>query len=561
MSRASEPVNVFQSNLIRPRDIENCTSIKVSTNDSVTIDGCENIEHLVIEPEKVAQRLNVLGPFPEHLTIDGRFKKLKLGGSMHIRDWEPFIGNWRRGLICNHLKPIDKTPDIMVMAFPQSNDGVLRIGPEYCGKTLAIRGTSTIRRIIIEPEKQMNHIIIQSMEWLEEVVLKGRVTQLDISNTPNLQRLTGYGHYLKVNTNSYAHTTPLRISGFWLNLDTRLGREKRATFVLNESDLKTCNDLQGRVVYTPDYNIACKWSEILDIDIEEAVLGIGLADLISLWKESESKAKEIFDDWLDDDRFHIDKKYFGMRIAMALLLDGRKKRAIRARNIALTGLSSNRLLPLKLQPLVQNSRNLFSQFSQFRRNETDCCFAPYDILDLEFLCRSFMDEEMPPVLGNLSDCMTGTKFPLEWLMLIDANRELDFGDAILDVCSELIEKLKSSNELQRFQYSYMQNDYASIIYCLEKLELNGKNRKLIIEMADIIEESHIPEMVKAGLYIGLMQKDDRPELRLYLARLSSSIDRETYRLIHSFRISGIVALRNLGIKRLEYPYELRALRR
>ena len=84
---------------------------------------------------------------------------------------------------------------------------------------------------------------------------------------------------------------------------------------------------------------------------------------------------------------------------------------------------------------------------------------------------------------------------------------------------------------------------------------------MIIEMADIIEESHIPEMVKAGLYIALMQKDDRPELRLYLARLSSSIDRETYRLIHSFRISGIVALRNLGIKRLEYPYELRALRR
>ena len=67
-------MNVFRSNLIRPRDLENCTSIKVSTNDSVTIDGCENIEHLVIEPEKVAQRLNVLGPFPEHLTIDGRFK-------------------------------------------------------------------------------------------------------------------------------------------------------------------------------------------------------------------------------------------------------------------------------------------------------------------------------------------------------------------------------------------------------------------------------------------------------------------------------------------------------
>jgi hypothetical protein len=557
VSRASEPVNVFRSNLIRPRDLENCTSIKVSTNDSVTIDGCENIEHLVIEPEKVAQRLNVLGPFPEHLTIDGRFKRLKLGGSMHIRDWEPFVGNWSRGLICNHLKPIDNTPDIMVMAFPQSNNGVLRIGPEYCGKTLAIRGTSTVRRIIIEPEKQMNHIVIQSMEWLEEVVLKGRVTQLDISNTPNLQRLTGYGHYLKVKTNSYVHTPPLSISGFWLNLETRLGREGRATFVLNESDLKTCDDLQGRVVYTPDYNIACKWSEILDIDIEEAVLGISLGDLISLWKESESKAKEIFDGWLDDERFHIDKKYFGMRIAMALLLDGRKKRAIRARNIALTSLASNRLLPLKLQPLVQSRRDFFSQ----SRRDTDCCFAPYDILDLEFLCRSFMDEEMPPVLGNLSDCMTGTKFPLEWLTLIDANRELDFGAAILDVCSELIEKLKSSNNLQRFQYSYMQNDYASIIYCLEKLELKGKNKNMIIEMADIIEESHIPEMVKAGLYIALMQKDDRPELRLYLARLSSSIDRETYRLIHSFRISGIVALRNLGIKRLEYPYELRALRR
>ena len=212
MNKTEEPVNVFRSNLIRPKDLENNTSIFISPTSQVIIDGCENIEHLVIEPEKTAQKLTVLGPFPEHLTIEGRFKKLKLGGSMHIGGWEPFIGNWTRGLICNHLRSIHKTPDIMVMAFPQSDDGVLRIGPEYCGRTLAIRGTSTVKQIIIQPEKQMNHIVIQSMEWLEEIVLKGRVTQLEIRNTPKLKKISGYGDFLTVRTNCPYNTPALDIN-------------------------------------------------------------------------------------------------------------------------------------------------------------------------------------------------------------------------------------------------------------------------------------------------------------------------------------------------------------
>lgn len=550
MNASKEPINVFKTSLIRPKDVVGNPSIRISPSSNITLDGCENIEHLEIESEKVAQKLNILGPFPEHLVIDGKFKRLKLGGTMNIRDWEPFVGNWTNGLICNRLKPIDRTPDIMIMAFPRSDNGILRIGPEYCGNTLAIRGSSTIKKIIIEPEKQMNHIVIQSMEWLEEIVLNGRVTQLQISNTPRLKKISGYGHYLSVKTNSFANMPPLDINGFWLNLDTTLHECRQESFILNDHLLENCEDLQGRIVHTSDYNVACKWAELFNIEIEEAVLGISLNGLIELWKENENDGQMIFDEWLDDERFQLDKKYFGMRIAMALLLCGQKKKAIRARNIALTGIASNRIVAMKLRPLV---------FSY--RRDMDV-FAPYDLLDLEFLSRAFMDEEMPAIFGKLSDSMNGLKSSLEWMLLIDSKRDLDFAPVVLELCSDLIENLRRGSQIRNLPFtSHYSYDLAIIIQSLERLDTKNYHKDLIIQMAEIIEDSSIPAIQKAGLIIGLMQIEDRPDLRIYLSRLSSSLDRASYRIVHVFRISGCkTALQKLGIKRFNYPYQLNNLR-
>jgi len=542
MKVKNEPENVFQTDVIRPRDLKGETSIKVSPKNKVVLDGVEEISHLKIESGKVAQLVNVLGPFPDHLTIEGRFNQLKLGGSLKLVNWGGFRGDWSSGLVCNHIQPVSKRPDITTMIFPRSEDDVLTFGPELCGKTLAIRGPSTVTRVIIEPDVQMDHIMIQSMPWLEEIVLKGRVTQMEISNCPLLKRVSGCGLYLSAHTNSYQETGALKLRGFWLNLDVTRNDCDLNSFILSEDDVNDAEDLSGRIIVSDDYMMQCKWAEDFDIDIEEAALGLSFRQLTDLWIKNERKARSVFEDWLDDERLIIDRRYFGMRIAMYLLLNGHKQKAVRARNLALTGKAGQQLVPQKLKPLIS---------SNFRRDME--VFAPYDILDAEFLARSMQDSEMPPVLGDFSDSVEGQNSILNWMILLQDNRTDDFGTMILDICNELVTHLRSgrANNIHSFN-SY--STIISIILCLENMEKTDFQDNIVIKLADVIMNLPHEAMHKAAMIIALMQIEDKPALRKYLGKLTPLLNREMNQVVHPFRIRGVKAFEQLRMERLRHPY-------
>ena len=535
-------MNVFDMSLIRPKHLNGSTSIKVTPKPKIILDGCEKLAHMEIEPGKVAKQVQILGPFPEHLYIEGRFNDLRLGGSMQLIDWGGFVGEWRDGCICDHLQPMLERPDIMLMVFPRSANDVLVLGPEYCGKSLAIRGPSTIKRIVIEPEVQMEHIRIQSMPWLEKIELKGRVTQLEISNTPRLDSVSGHGLALSCKTNGH-HKEALTVRGFWLNLDVTSRECDMPSFVLPEVDLREGLDLQGRLIYSNDYPIACGWAEVFDIDVDQAVLGITFQQLMELWLENETKAYCVFEEWLGDDRHILDRKYYGMRIAMFLFLNGHKDSGLRARNNALSGKAIDTLQPFNHQPVVH-----------WMHREMEI-FAPYDILDLEFLARAAMDNEMPTLDGRLSDAMHGRNNLLHWLAIFQKKREDDFSEVILGMCEEHVQMLsKGLGPNQEFQ---LYESISLIIHSLEMMEDCPRKNALVLPVADAVMEIQHSSESKACLIIALMQVEDKPSLRKYLSRLMFNLDRSVVKVVNAFRMAGVNAFKRVwpGPQRFEFPYQ------
>ncbi|MEO2121154.1 MAG: hypothetical protein ABGX44_05005, partial [Candidatus Poseidoniia archaeon] len=425
------PPNIFDIDLLRPRDFKGKSSITVSPRNRVVLDGCEYLKKLEIPDNGRIDNIRILGPFPEHLWINGRFGDLHLGGSMQLVNWGGFTGNWNSGCVCTELRPTPEVPDIMLVVFPRAEKKILRIGPEHCGKSLAIRGPSTIEHIIIEPDVQMEHIMIQALPWLKTIELKGKVTQMEVSNTPRLERLSGNGLSLSCKTNGY-HSKCLKLGGFWLNLDVSRKECGTSTFVLSEKCLKTANDLEGRLICTDDYQVACIWAEALGIEIEEAIKGLSFKQLVEVWKQDETLGQQIFLNWIDGDRRIIERKYYGMRIAMYLLLNKQKDLACRIRNFALTGDAEGIMYPMKHKPMA---------FAEERREME--VFAPYDILDLEFLARASMDKKMVTVSGKITDCIEGQHMLLDWLNSLQNNRRKDFTKPLLETCTEFIHKMKS----------------------------------------------------------------------------------------------------------------------
>ncbi len=535
------PANIFDIGLLRPRDFKGKTSVSVSPRNRVVLDGCEGLEHLEISDQGRIENIRILGPFPEHLWINGRFGDLHLGGSMELIDWGGFDGNWKSGCVCSELKPTPEVPDIMLIVFPRAEKKILRIGPEHCGKSLAIRGPSTIEHIIIEPDVQMEHIMVQALPWLKTIELKGKVTQMDVSNTPRLERISGNGLFLSCKTNGY-HSKYLKLGGFWLNLDVSRQECGASTFVLPEKCLKTANDLEGRLICTDDYQVACSWATALGIEIEEAIKGLSFKQLVEVWKQDEILGQQIFLNWVDGDRRIIERRYYGMRIAMYLLLDKQKTLACRVRNFALTSNAEGLMYPMKHIPMV---------FEDHMKEMG--AFAPYDILDLEFLARASMDKEMVTVSGNIADCIKGQHMLLDWLNSLQNNRQKDFTKALLETCTEFIHKMEK-NGIARPRGFYHFDIFSHLIFTLQNVKRCEKRDNLVEPLSELVMTSTYEAEFKAMFIVVLMQLADKASLRRCLSKLSSELNRSTLKVVVAFRMAGVKAFERLGHPYLRYPY-------
>jgi hypothetical protein len=537
---AAGPANIFDISLLRPRDFKGKNSITVSPRNRVVLDGCEDLENLEISDKGSIDNIRILGPFPEHLWINGRFGDLHLGGSMQLVDWGGFAGNWNSGCVCSKLKPTPEVPDIMLVIFPRAEKKILRIGPEHCGKALAIRGPSTIEHIIIEPDAQMEHIMIQALPWLKTIELKGKVTEMEVSNTPRLERLSGNGLFLSCKTNGY-HSKSLKLGGFWLNLDISRQECGTSTFVLPEKCLKTANDLEGRLICTDDYQVACIWAEVLGIEIEEAIKGLSFKQLVEVWKQDEILGQQIFLNWIDGDRRIIERRYYGMRIAMYLLLNKQKNLACRVRNFALTNNAEGLMYPMKHKPMV---------FADRREMEV---FAPYDILDLEFLARASMDKKMVTVSGNIADCIEGQHMLLDWLNSLQNNRRKDFTKPLLETCTEFIYKMENGG-IARPRGFFHFDIFSHLIFTLQNVKRCEKRDNLVEPLSELVMVSTYEAEFKAMFIVVLMQLADKASLRRCLSKLSSELNRSTLKVVVAFRMAGVKAFERLGHPHLKYPY-------
>lgn len=537
----ASPVNIFDISLLRPRDLKGKNSITVSPRNRVVLDGCEGLENLEISDKGSIDNIRILGPFPEHLWINGRFGDLHLGGSMQLVDWGGFAGNWNSGCVCSELKPTPEVPDIMLVIFPRGEKKILRVGPEHCGKSLAIRGPSTIEHIIIEPDVQMEQIMIQSLPWLKTIELKGKVTQMEVSNTPRLERLSGNGLFLSCKTNGY-YSKSLKLGGFWLNLDVSRQECGTSTFVLPEKCLKIANDLEGRLICTDDYQIACIWAEALGIEIEEAIKGLSFMQLVEVWKRDEILGQQIFLNWVGEDRKIVERRYYGMRIAMYLLLNKQKTLSCRVRNFALTSNAEGLMCPLKHVPTV------------FRdRREMDV-FAPYDILDLEFLARASIDDEMVSVSGSITDYSEGQHMLLDWLNCLQDNRQIDFTKPLLEVCTEFIHKMKNEGIVRPRGFFHF-DILSHFISTLQNVQQCESRDNLVEPLSELVMASAGYEAeFKAMFIVVLMQLSDKASLRRCLSKLSSELNRSTLKVVVAFRMAGVKAFERLGHPHLKYPY-------
>jgi len=525
----------------------------------VAFDSTENITHFGIDPAVVVHRISVFSPFPKHLEINGRFDELRLGGHLDIRDWggSSFKKHWTSGVVANRIQHVSRRPDINVMLFPKSDDDVLTFGPDLCGKTLAIRGPSTVKKIVIEPELEMEHILIVSMPWLEEIILKGRVIQLNVEDTPNLRSISGYGKTLYTNIKRrIAPFSTLKIKGFWQTLRVAEHDSELESFILSENVLKNTEDLEGRIIHSDDYFIQCKWAEDFDVDIKAAVLGFSFKHLVELWIKEEHKARSVFLDWLGDERYIIDRRYFALRIAMSLLLKGHKMKSVRARNLAFEEKTSEELVPQKLVPLISN----YSRQHYSRQHEEK--FAPYDILELEFLARAKEDDEMPSLKGEISEIIDDPNALLLWTIALQNIRKSNFGSTILEICDQIVTQMQTHNgyynSRTRFHRLFStRNVVINIIKCLEEVDSIKPNSNLILKLADIIlEQENITADYRAAQIIALMQIDDNPLLGTYLSKLIPSLENfEMEEAVYPFSVLGREAIDELEIDRLPFPYE------
>jgi len=539
---AAEPANVFDISLLRPRDFKGKNSVTVSPRNRIVLDGCEDLKNLEISDKGSIDNIIILGPFPEHLWINGRFGDLHLGGSMQLVDWGGFAGNWDSGCVCRELKPTPEVPDIMLVIFPRAEKKILRIGPEHCGKSLAIRGPSTIEHIIIEPEVQMEHIMIQELPWLKTIELKGKVTQMEVSNTPRLERLSGNGLFLSCKTNGY-HSKNLKLGGFWLNLDVNGQECGISSFVLPDKYLKTATDLEGRLVCTDDYQVACIWAEALGIEIEEAIKGLSFMQLVEVWKGDETLGQQIFLNWIDGDRRIIERKYYGMRIAMYLLLDNQKTLSCRVRNFVLDSDAEGLMSPMEHEPMV---------FATNRREME--VFAPYDLLDLEFLTRASMDNEMFPVSGSIANCIEEQHMLLDWLNCLQNNRREDFTAPLLETCTKFIHKMKNSG-MARPRGFFHYDVLSHLISTLENIKRCEKRDNLVEPLSELVMTAHhYNAEFKAMFIVVLMQLADKASLRRCLSKLSSELNRSTLKVVVAFRMAGVKAFERLGHPHLKFPY-------
>ncbi|MDC0056478.1 hypothetical protein OAJ94_05450, partial [Deltaproteobacteria bacterium] len=410
----------------------------------------------------------------------------------------------------------------------------------HCGKSLAIRGPSTIEHIIIEPDVQMEQIMIQSLPWLKTIELKGKVTQMEVSNTPRLERISGNGLFLSCKTNGY-HSENLKLAGFWLNLDVSRQECGASTFVLPEKCLKTANDLEGRLICTDDYQIACTWAEALGIEIEEAIKGLSFKQLVEVWRQDEILGQQIFLNWVDGDRRIIERRYYGMRIAMYLLLDKQKTLACRVRNFALTSNAEGLMYPMKYKPVV---------FADRREMEV---FAPYDILDLEFLARASMDKKMVPVSGNIADCSEGQHMLLDWLNCLQNNRQEDFTKPLLETCTEFIHKMKTSG-IARPRGFFHFDIFSHLLSTLQNVKRCEKRDNLVEPLSELVMTSTYEAEFKAMFIVVLMQLADKASLRRCLGKLCPELNRSTLKVVVAFRMAGVKAFERLGYLHLKYPY-------
>ena len=132
---------------------------------------------------------------------------------------------------------------------------------------------------------------------------------------------------------------------------------------------------------------------------------------------------------------------------------------------------------------------------------------------------------------------------------------------ILNTCGRYHDQLVKGGFWDGY-YSFKSfRDISNIIQQLENMDESMYDESVIEFLANVImklpDTGKEPQSVgghKTTLIIALMQVEDRPVLRRYLAKLTPTLRRDMNRISTLFRICGAAAFTRIGISHLPYPY-------
>jgi hypothetical protein len=180
-------------------------------------------------------------------------------------------------------------------------------------------------------------------------------------------------------------------------------------------------------------------------------------------------------------------------------------------------------------------------------------FAPYDILDLEFLARASMDKKMVAVPGNIADCIEGQHMLLDWLNSLQNNRRKDFTKPLLETCTEFIYKMENGG-IARPRGFFHFDIFSHLIFTLQNVKRCEKRDNLVEPLSELVMVATYEAKFKAMFIVVLMQLADKASLRRCLSKLSSELNRSTLKVVVAFRMAGVKAFERLGHPHLKYPY-------
>lgn len=474
---------------------------------------------------------------------------------------------------------------VVLILHKESQVKTIEIGENFPRRHISVIGPSNCAKLIIHAPLGSERIVVNNMPNLTNIELRGSTKILEITNCRALRAVHGFGTHLLFNYSG--SSAMVNIGGLWLNVPERATSR---TSLMNEENMRTCNDLEFIKILPHNYLTLCDWCEKFNLATNDVIDGISIPVLISGILSQPVGVFECLRTWFEQS-LTLQHQYQAMRILLALGLSGFPPKILwEMRGIVLkNNIASGRMSARMTETLDFTGLGIYANIMNDKaynstENEklpvgakwvtpTDS-YVPFHRLDLELwlLCNDLIDKDVsypkPNELMNnspkhgfpskitspmlvfppkITSMINGTLSIVMVNAVMDARRiprENESTDFLLEQLFEaILNSLKNSDDGPLFDI------------VIQELIFNS-NSSQITGIVSTIMESDIVNWMKAALLMGIASYSSDIKIKMGLMKLmsQSEILREEARDINKVATCGSRAFDKKGVARLEWPF-------